>query len=198
MQSLSLVLAATASLGLAAAVTSPTLASADENKDPMSFVEAPPSLMDAALERESAAAHARSQFDAAADRIDVGPGEYVWLDANAVNGNTEIVVDLSDQRAYVMKSGVLVGVSSVSTGKSGHETPTGTFKILEKNVEHYSNLYDDAEMPFMQRLTWDGVALHAGRVTGRPASHGCVRLPYAFAQDLFAETRVGTKVTVTA
>lgn len=198
MKSLSLALAATASLGLAAAVTNPQFASADESADPMEFVEAPPSEMDKHLAREGLASKARSQFDATLDAAELAPGEYQWLDARAVNGQTQVIVDLSDQRAYVMKSGILVGVSTISSGKPGHDTPTGTFEILEKNVEHYSNLYDDAPMPFMQRLTWDGIALHAGSLPGYPASHGCIRLPHQFAQDLFSETAIGTTVTVTA
>ena len=197
MKSLALVGVATASLGLAFATTSPTTASADENSDPMAFIEAPSSEMDKLLAREGRAAHAKSQFDAHATIEELAPGEYVWFDARAVNGHTELIVDLSDQKAYVMKSGILVGVSTISSGKPGHDTPTGTFEILEKRVEHYSNLYDDAPMPYMQRLTWDGIALHAGSLPGYPASHGCIRLPMEFAQELFAETKIGTTVTVT-
>jgi hypothetical protein len=87
-------------------------------------------------------------------------------------------------------------VSTVSTGKKGHETPTGVFTILQKHREHKSTLYDDAPMPFMQRLTWDGVALHAGKLPGYPASHGCVRLPMEFAKRLFALTTYGITVIV--
>ncbi|MBW0144546.1 L,D-transpeptidase family protein [Sphingomicrobium sp. B8] len=154
--------------------------------------------MDKHLAREGLASRAKSQLHMNAAIDDLAPGEFAWLDARAVNGNTSIVVDLSDQKAYVMKSGILVGVSTISSGKPGHDTPTGTFEILEKNVEHYSNLYDDAPMPYMQRLTWDGIALHAGRLPGYPASHGCIRLPHEFAAELFAETDIGTTVTVTS
>jgi lipoprotein-anchoring transpeptidase ErfK/SrfK len=91
----------------------------------------------------------------------------------------------------------LIGVSTVSTGKPGHDTPTGTFNILEKQLKHRSTLYNDAPMPFMQRLTWDGVALHAGNIPGYPASHGCIRLPAAFAELLFNATRLGVSVTIT-
>ena len=70
-----------------------------------------------------------------------------------------------------------MGASTVSTGKPGHATPTGVFTILQKEVDHKCNLYDDAPMPFMQRLTWSGVAMHAGHLPGFPASHGCIRLP---------------------
>jgi hypothetical protein len=84
----------------------------------------------------------------------------------------------------------------VSTGKKGHETPTGVFTILEKHEEHYSNLYNNAPMPYMQRLTRDGVALHAGKIPGYPASHGCVRLPYSFSQLLFSATNKGVTVVI--
>ncbi len=84
----------------------------------------------------------------------------------------------------------------VSTGQTGYETPAGIFSILEKNREHYSNLYDDAEMPFMQRITWTGIALHAGVLPGRPASHGCIRMPYGFAEQLFDLTKTGMRVVI--
>jgi len=98
--------------------------------------------------------------------------------------------------AYVYRNGVIIGASTVSTGKKGHETPTGVFTILQKNEDHYSNLYNNAPMPYMQRLTWSGVAIHAGKLPGYPASHGCVRMPYDFAQKLFAETKTGLTVVV--
>ena len=126
----------------------------------------------------------------------LGPGDYVWHPEAAPEGAVEIVVSLPLQLAYVYRGGSLIGVSTVSTGKPGHETPTGAFEILQKKREHRSNLYDDAPMPFMQRLTWDGIALHAGRIPGEPASHGCVRLPHAFAQKLFGVTRLGASVHI--
>jgi hypothetical protein len=87
-------------------------------------------------------------------------------------------------------------VSTVSTGKPGHDTPPGVFTILQKQKMHHSTLYDDAPMPFMQRLTWDGIALHAGRLPGYPASHGCIRLPAAFAETLYDVTAHGGVVVV--
>ena len=84
----------------------------------------------------------------------------------------------------------------VSTGQTGYETPAGIYSVLEKNREHYSNLYDGASMPFMQRLTWSGIALHAGVLPGRPASHGCIRMPHEFAKELFDLTKVGLRVIV--
>src|SRR5262249_22850877 len=73
----------------------------------------------------------------------------------------------------------------VSSGQKGRETPAGIFSVIQKEAEHYSNLYDDAYMPHMQRITWSGIALHGGPLPGYPASHGCIRLPYDFAARLF-------------
>lgn len=130
------------------------------------------------------------------DGTALDPGEFAWRPELAPNGPVEIVVSIPLQRAYVYRSGTLIGVTTVSTGRPGHATPTGSFDILEKRREHYSNLYNNAPMPFMQRLTWDGIALHAGQIPGRPASHGCVRLPMAFARELFQVTRVGATVHI--
>jgi lipoprotein-anchoring transpeptidase ErfK/SrfK len=93
-----------------------------------------------------------------------------------------VIITLPRQLAFVYRNGVLIGVSTVSSGTKGHATPTGVFTVLQKKVEHYSNLYNAAPMPYMQRLTWDGIAMHAGNLPGYPASHGCVRLPKAFAK----------------
>ncbi|TXH76069.1 MAG: L,D-transpeptidase [Lysobacteraceae bacterium] len=123
-------------------------------------------------------------------------GEYLWMPELAPKGPVAIVISLPEQLAYVYRNGVRIGVSTISSGKPGYETPTGVFTILQKHREHYSNLYDNAPMPYMQRLTWDGVALHAGRVPGYPASHGCVRLPYAFSEKLFGITAQGMTVVI--
>jgi lipoprotein-anchoring transpeptidase ErfK/SrfK len=127
----------------------------------------------------------------------LAPGQFDWRPELASDGPVDIVVSIPLQRAYVYRAGTLIGVTTVSTGRPGHATPTGRFPILEKRREHYSNLYNNAPMPFMQRLTWDGVALHAGQIPGRPASHGCVRLPLAFARTLFSATQVGAVVHIT-
>ena len=124
------------------------------------------------------------------------PGEFVLQPEVAPDGAVEVVVSIPLQTAYVFRSGTLIGVSTVSTGKPGHDTPTGTFSILQKKKDHRSNLYDDAPMPFMQRLTWDGIALHAGAIPGYPASHGCVRLPKVFARKLYDATRLGASVHI--
>jgi hypothetical protein len=124
------------------------------------------------------------------------PGEYAWRPELSPKGPIVLIVSLPEQLAYVYRNGVIIGASTVSTGKKGHETPTGVFTILQKHEDHYSNLYNDAPMPYMQRLTWSGVALHAGRLPGYPASHGCVRMPYEFAQLLYRETKTGLTVVV--
>ena len=124
------------------------------------------------------------------------PGEYLWVPEVSPRGPVVMVVSLPEQRAYVYRNGVLIGASTVSTGKKGYETPTGVFTILQKHEDHYSNVYKDAPMPYMQRLTWSGVALHAGRLPGYPASHGCVRMPYEFAEKLYGQTKTGLTVVV--
>ncbi len=122
-------------------------------------------------------------------------GEYVWADRGG-EGAVAIVVSLADQVAYVYRGGALIGVSTISTGKPGKSTPAGEFTILQKKVFHRSNLYSNAPMPYMQRLTWTGIALHAGHLPGYPASHGCIRFPAAFAKQLYAITEMGGAVSV--
>lgn len=99
-----------------------------------------------------------------------------------------ITISLASQQMHVFRDGVLWRSSPVSTGKRGKETPAGVFAILQKKTFHRSNLYSNAPMPFMQRLTWDGIAIHAGKLPGYPASHGCIRIPRAFASELFKIT----------
>ena len=106
------------------------------------------------------------------------------------------VVSLSQQRVTIYDADGKILQAPVSTGQKGYETPAGIFSVLEKNREHYSNLYDDASMPFMQRLTWSGIALHAGVLPGYPASHGCIRMPHAFAEQLFELTKLGLRVII--
>jgi len=142
------------------------------------------------------AAAAAEPAPAAVEQAELSPGEFVWQPERSPIGPVEIVVSIPLQRAYVYRGGTLIGVTTVSTGKPGHRTPTGRFDILEKRARHFSNLYDNAPMPFMQRLTWGGIALHAGQIPGRPASHGCVRLPLAFARNLFSVTSVGASVHI--
>jgi hypothetical protein len=124
------------------------------------------------------------------------PGEWVWAPAVSPAGPVLIYVDLSAQRATVYRNGIRIGVSTVSSGKEGHATPTGVFTILQKDRNHHSNIYNNAPMYFQQRLTWGGVALHAGGLPGYPESHGCIHLPYTFSQELFKITALGGTVVV--
>ncbi|MBA5779269.1 L,D-transpeptidase family protein [Stappia sp. F7233] len=117
--------------------------------------------------------------------------------AEANNDPLQLVVSLKEQRLDVYRGTELIDSTRVSSGKPGYGTPTGVFSILEKRRKHFSNLYDDAPMPYMQRITWSGVALHEGRVPNYPASHGCVRLPRGFAQKLFGMTERGAHVVIT-
>jgi L,D-transpeptidase catalytic domain len=106
------------------------------------------------------------------------------------------LVSLSKQRIWVYGSTGLIAESAVSTGMAGHRTPTGVFSVLQKSKFHRSNLYWNAPMPYMQRITWSGITFHAGIVPGYPASHGCIRLPHRFAVELWGMTRIGTRVVV--
>lgn len=137
----------------------------------------------------------QAQVEPAFDNLQPGQSEWT-VDPASVQGPLLIVVSLADQRAWVFNNGARIATSTISTGKAGKETPTGVFPILEKQKVHHSNRYDNAPMPFMQRLTWDGIAMHAGRIPGHPASHGCVRLPAQFARELFDITRRDETVVI--
>lgn len=143
-----------------------------------------------------AAAQSSAPGNTGLDPRALKPGQFLWHPEIAPQGPIVLVVSLDEQLAYVYRNGIAIGVSTISSGKTGKETPTGVFTILQKNKDHRSNLYNDAPMPYMQRLTWDGIALHGGTLPGYPASHGCVRLPVSFAEKLFAETRTGDTVVV--
>jgi hypothetical protein len=106
------------------------------------------------------------------------------------------IVSLRNQRITIYDTKGWILRAPVSSGQKGRETPAGIFSVIQKEEEHYSNLYDDAYMPHMQRITWSGIALHGGVLPGRPASHGCVRMPYDFAAHLFDATAVGMRVIV--
>ena len=125
------------------------------------------------------------------------PGQYIWAAQVAPNGPMLLIVNTSTQRAVLFRNGVPIAASTVSTGRPGHRTPIGVFTVLQKHVEHYSSKYDNAPMPYMQRLTWYGVALHAGNLPGYPASHGCIRLPAGFAKLLYQITSLGMTVVIT-
>jgi lipoprotein-anchoring transpeptidase ErfK/SrfK len=124
------------------------------------------------------------------------PGEYVWAATAPSEGDTRIVVDLLTQMAYVYRGDKLLGASSMSSAKTGHVTPYGYWSILEKRPFYRSRKYENAPMPFMQRIDEYGIAFHGGVNPGYPASHGCIRLPMKFAEKLYGVTKIGTKVVI--
>lgn len=153
----------------------------------------------ACLAAASIPAHSAKQQDLSiaekASRLKTG--QYVWEPRGNSNGPLFMVISLTAQRAMVYRNGVPIAASTVSTGEKGRETPTGKFTVLQKEVFHRSRTYDNAPMPYMQRLTAKGVAMHAGHLPGYAASHGCIRLPAGFAKLLFGATQLGTPVMIT-
>jgi lipoprotein-anchoring transpeptidase ErfK/SrfK len=123
-------------------------------------------------------------------------GEFLWMAEAVTTGPVVMVVSITEQRAYVYRNGILIGATTVSTGRPGHLTPTGVFTVLQKQKEHRSTIYDGAPMPYMERLTWGGVALHAGGLPGYPESHGCIHLPSEFARRLFEISPNGMTVVI--
>lgn len=126
----------------------------------------------------------------------LGPGDFAWNPEGLPPGQTTIVVDLLWQLAYVYRDGVEIGRAFINYGADNKPTPTGIFPILEKDADHISNIYD-VPMPFMLRLTMDGIAIHGSEVDGRSATAGCVGVPDEFAKLLFAEAKIGDQVLVT-
>ena len=141
-------------------------------------------------------ATASSSVDLAAQAAQLKPGQWVWAPQIAPSGPVLVYVDLASQTADVYRNGVRIAVTTVSTGKPGHETPDGVFTILQKDPTHHSSKYNNAPMPFQERLTVDGVALHAGGLPGYPESHGCVHLPLEFSKLLFGITHLGGTVII--
>ena len=133
---------------------------------------------------------------AAADRQH-DPSSYTWNPELSAEGPVLVAVSLGSQTAAVYRNGIKIGSCEISAGRKGHETPTGVFHILNKDAHHHSKNYNNAPMPYSERLTWDGVALHAGGLPGYPSSHGCIHLPYDFSKKLFGITHKGTTVVVT-
>ena len=126
----------------------------------------------------------------------LNPGQYLWASAIPAVGDTRIVIDRLTQMAYVYKADKLVGVTTVSTAKQGHITPLGEWSILEKRPFYRSKKYDNAPMPWMERIDEYGIALHGGGTPGYPESHGCIHLPMKFAEKLYGLTKIGTKVII--
>src|SRR5436189_5581208 len=128
------------------------------------------------------------------ETVTLTSGEYVWEPERAPEGPLLIVASITEQVAYVYRNGIRIARSSGSTGRPGHRTPTRVFTILEKEVHHTSSIYKGAEMPYMDRVTWGGLALHAGDLPGYPDSQGCIRLPLQFSNLLCGVTVTGATV----
>lgn len=152
---------------------------------------------EAKMQASDAASQARVDMLEAFGPKALKPGQYVWRDVPA-SGPQRVIVSLTDQLAYLYRGATLVAVSTISSGKDSKPTPTGIFSVLDKRPMYRSKKYDNAPMPWMQRIDQYGIALHAGYNPGVPASHGCVRLPSAFAKKLYSVTDVGTPVYIGA
>ena len=161
---------------------------------PAGLAAAPDTSAPAIQLAESAVARAHRDMRATFGQSPPANGRFVWKDG--AREVTRVVLDLSRQLAFAYDGGELVAVSTISSGSKNHLSPLGVFPILEKKRMHRSIRYDNAPMPYMQRINEYGVALHAGHLPGYPASHGCIRLPQAFAAKLFAATQVGTEVLI--
>ena len=130
------------------------------------------------------------------DTADLKPNQYIWNPDAAPDGPVGIIVDLTNQMLYVYRNGKQIGRSAVSTGIKSHPTAAGSYTILTKNLKYHSAKYHEASMPFMERLTWDGMAIHGGNNPGKPSSHGCVHVPLDFAEKLYGITTKGDTVLI--
>ena len=153
---------------------------------------------EAKMEASDAASQARVDLMNAFGPKVLRPGQFVWRDVPDAVGPERVVVSLSDQLAYLYRGDVLVAAATISTGRFDKPSPTGIFSVLDKKPFYRSKKYDNAPMPWMQRIDQYGIALHGGYNPGYPASHGCIRLPSAFAKKLYSVTDLGTEVYIGA
>lgn len=181
MKQLAIALAMTGSCVLATSVATPASA--------LETYEAKAEAADAAIQARS------DMLDAFGPKM-LKPGQYLWRDIPKSAGPERVVIGLSDQLAYLYRGDSLVAVAAISTGRETKPTPTGIFSVLDKQRMHHSKKYDNAPMPWMQRIDQYGIALHAGYNPGEPASHGCIRLPSGFAKKLYSVTDLGTPVII--
>ena len=154
--------------------------------------------VEAQMTAASAASIARQDMYDAFGEKELKPGQYLWRDVPASEGDERVVIGLSDQLAYLYRGNTLMAVATISSGEPGRDTPTGIFSVLNKKTMHRSKKYDNAPMPFAQFIDTYGIAMHAGHNPGHPASHGCIRLPSKFAAKLFKVTELGTTVLIGA
>ena len=153
---------------------------------------------EAKIEASDVASHAMLDMMEAFGFQTLKPGKYLWRDVPESAGAERVVVSLTDQLAYVYRGDTLMAVATISSGVPGRDTPTGIFAVRGKTPMYRSKKYDNAPMPFAQFIDEYGVAMHAGYNPGHPASHGCIRLPSAFAKKLYTVTGVGTPVYIGA
>jgi len=153
---------------------------------------------EAKMEASDAASQARVDMIDAFGPKTVKPGQYLWRDVPESAGAERVVISLSDQLAYLYRGDTLMAVAAISTGRDDKPSPTGIFSVLEKKPFYRSKKYDNAPMPWMERIDQYGIALHGGYNPGYPASHGCIRLPLTFAKKLYGVTDVGTPVYIGA
>jgi hypothetical protein len=139
---------------------------------------------------------AHSDLVAEFGKVGLNPGQYVWASSIPASGETRVVIDRLTQMAYVYRGTRLVGAAHVSTARQGHVTPLGQWSVLEKRPFYRSKKYDNAPMPWMERIDNYGIALHGGGIPGYPESHGCIHLPMKFAEKLYGLTKIGTKVVI--
>jgi len=168
----------------------------------LDLVAASPAAALETYQAQVAASDAASQaridmIDAFGEKV-LKPGQYLWRDVPDAAGPERVVISLSDQLAYLYRGDALAAVSTISSGRSGRDTPIGIFAVLDKRPFYRSKKYDNAPMPWMQRIDQYGIALHAGYNPGVPASHGCIRLPTVFAKKLYSVTDLGTPVYIGA
>ena len=142
-----------------------------------------------------AAPKAHADLVARFGKVGLDPGQYVWA-GSIPEGDTRVIIDRRTQMAYVYRANELVGAAHVSTARQGHITPLGEWSVLEKRPFYRSKKYDNAPMPWMERIDQYGIALHGGGIPGYPESHGCIHLPMKFAQKLYGLTKIGTKVII--
>jgi len=150
---------------------------------------------EAKAEASGAAAMARLHMEEVFGDKQLKAGQYLWRKGSH-SGDARLIISLGDQLAYLYRGETLVAVAAISTGVDEHPTPTGIFSVLDKQQMHRSIKYDNAPMPFMQRIDSYGIALHAGHNPGHRASHGCIRLPAPFAAKLYSVTGLGATVMI--
>jgi len=181
-------------LALALALTGTCVFASTAAVTPASALE----TYEAKMEASDAASQARVDMLDAFGPKELKPGQYVWRDVPEAAGPERVVISLSDQMAYLYRGNSLMAATTISTGKDEKPTPTGIFSVFAKKEMYRSKKYDNAPMPYAQFFDPAGIAMHAGYNPGRPASHGCVRLPSAFAKKLYSVTPVGTPVYIGA